>query len=75
MLSYEEKKMIWNKVYEEFEDDPMLRDLHFIRALMESIRQKQRKKISYKQPGDEARVEFEDWLNKNPDLLKQHSNR
>ncbi|MHA1341229.1 MAG: hypothetical protein ACTSR3_02640 [Candidatus Helarchaeota archaeon] len=67
MISNEEKKKIWKKVSLEFSDDEMLRDLHFIRELIEIIHRKRETTKSIREIGRLARIEFKKWLDIHPE--------
>ncbi|MFQ6123597.1 MAG: hypothetical protein ACE5R6_03195 [Candidatus Heimdallarchaeota archaeon] len=61
MLSTEEKEKLWKQVVREFPSDPMMRDLHFIRALMAALKQQKPSK-TYLELSEIVRTEFLDWL-------------
>ncbi|NVM05045.1 MAG: hypothetical protein HWN67_22170 [Candidatus Helarchaeota archaeon] len=69
MITIEEKEKIWNSVSIEFSDDEMLRDLHFIRELMEIIRRDIDKPKSIKEIGILVREEFKKWLEIHPEYV------
>lgn len=68
MITLEEKEKMWQNVLKEFPSDPMLRDLHFIRELMNAIRKRMREVGSYREIGLIARKEFTEWLRVHPEL-------
>jgi len=69
MIDLEEKKKIWKQVSGEFPTDTMLRDLHFIRTLMDAIERTSTKTISIKELGFLARKEFQEWLERYPEMV------
>ncbi len=71
MITLEEKEKMWQDVLKEFPSDPMLRDLHFIRELMNAIRKRMAEVTSYKEMGLIARKEFAEWLKVHPELADE----
>lgn len=71
MLTLDEKQSLWQMVTDEFPSDPMMRDLHFIRALLVVLREKQNEPKSYRDLGVLAREEFSSWLKAHPEIAGQ----
>ncbi len=68
MLTLAEKDAMWRKVSRDFPTDPMLRELHFIRELMDSLRTRTKVPKSYRDLGVMAREEYQEWLKSHPEL-------
>lgn len=62
MIPYEVKEQIWKKVLEEFPEDEMMRDLHFIRELIPIAREEYNYK-GYTGIGEIVRQEITDYRN------------
>ncbi|MEA1864138.1 MAG: hypothetical protein U9N46_02900 [Euryarchaeota archaeon] len=56
----------------EFPSDPMLRDIHFIRELMDIIGKRAQDVPSYRERGFIARKEFTELLKAHPELEDPH---
>jgi len=68
MLTLAEKDAFWKKASREFPLDPMLRELHFIRELMEALRDRSSEPKSYRDLGVLAREEYLEWLKSHPEI-------
>jgi DNA-binding sugar fermentation-stimulating protein len=68
LIEMEVKKKLWEKVCNEFPDDPMLRDLHFIRELMDIVEVKSKTPIEHKELSKVVRKEFKEWLDAHPEF-------
>jgi len=68
MITLEEKERMWRNVVKEFPSDPMLRDIHFIRELMDIIGNRVKDVPSYRERGFIARKEFAELLKAHPEL-------
>lgn len=68
MLTLTEKEELWEMVSKEFPSDAMLRDLHFIRALMTSLKNKLKQPKTYRELSLMAREEFAEWLRRHPEF-------
>lgn len=71
MLTLDEKKVMWQHVCKEFPSDAMLRDLHFIRALMAALRKKVKGSKSYRELSPMVREEFVEWLKVHPEFAEE----
>lgn len=69
MIPIEEKEKMWKKVLNDFPSDPMMRDLHFIRELISSLKKKEEGK-TYMELSEIAREEFIDWLKVYPKVKR-----
>ena len=69
MITLKEKEKMWQDVLKEFPSDPMLRDLHFIRELMDVIGKRVKDVTGYREIGLIARKEFAEWLKAHPELV------
>ena len=67
MITLEEKDKMWQNVLKKFPSDPMLRDLHFIRELMDVIEKRVKDVTNYRERGLIARKEFVEWLKAHPE--------
>ena len=67
MLTAEKKKVLWEKASNEFPSDTMLRNLHFIRELMSTIKKREQYKKNYRAIALLARQEFSEWLKIHPE--------
>jgi len=65
MISIAEKEEMWKKVLKDFPSDPMMRDLHFIRELIFTLKKKETGK-TYTELSETAREEFIEWLKVSP---------
>jgi len=68
MLTLAEKDALWKKASGDFPMDSMLRELHFIRELMESLRTRAKEPKTYRELGLLAREEYSEWLRSHPEL-------
>jgi hypothetical protein len=68
MLTVAEKDALWKKASRDFPLDSMLRELHFIRELMDSLRTRTKEPKSYRDLGVLAREEYLEWLKSHPEL-------
>ena len=70
MLTLAEKDAIWKKATRDFPLDSMLRELHFIRELMDSLRTRTKEPKSYRDLGVLAREEYLEWLKSHPEIQR-----
>ena len=70
MLTLAEKDAIWKKASRDFPLDSMLRELHFIRELMDSLRTRTKEPKSYRDLGVLAREEYLEWLKSHPEIQR-----
>jgi len=68
MITLEEKEKMWQDVVKEFPSDLMLREIHFIRELMNVIGKRVKDATSYRERGLIARKEFAELLTAHPEL-------
>jgi hypothetical protein len=68
MLTLAEKDAFWRKASRDFPLDSMLRELHFIRELMEALRERSKEPKSYRDLGVLARDEYLEWLKSHPEI-------
>lgn len=68
MLDIKEKDEIWQRVSKEFPSVPMMRNLHFIRELMDVIEKTSTQPRTLKEISLLARKEFEEWLKIHPEF-------
>ena len=73
MLSLEKKEALWKKVLSEFPSDAMMRELHFVRAVMEELKHGTVAPASYRELGITAREEIGDWFAAHSDATIEHS--
>lgn len=73
MLSQEKKDALWKKVSSEFPSDAMMRELHFIRAVMDELKRGTFSPVSYRELGITARNEIADWFVMHADTTIEHS--
>lgn len=71
MIDLKEKEKIWQRVSKEFPLDPMLRDLHFIRELMDAIEKTSKEPRTIKELSLLVREEFAEWLKIHPDFTNE----
>lgn len=68
MIEVKEKEELWLRVSKEFPSDPMLRDLHFIRELMDAIERRLEEPKTIDEISYLVRKEFAEWLKIHPEF-------